>query len=251
MLGIGLDHPPSEEVDATVDHVRNTVGTDLAPHPGGWPGETEKALIDAIFSARAGYGSPGGEHREPTGVYRVLAEWQQLRGNADRLDDLTELRAAIGQVGFDLLHGINHQRVPGNASDRPTKWQAVDQTASSLTEVGVTSATDVTDKLADQATFSKLWGAFVAARGVGDATFSYFLMLLGHPGVKADTMVRAFVDEALNSGRRPGSGDPSNIGAKRAQALLLAAADRLAVDVLRLDHAAWNHQRDARRAARR
>ena len=251
MLGVGLDHPPSDEVDATVDYVCNTVGTDLPPHPGGWPGEIERALIDAIFSARAGYGSPGGEDREPTGVYRVLAEWQQLRGSADRLDDLAELRATIGHEGFDLLHGINHQRVPGNAADRPTKWQAVDQTAGSLTEVGVTSGADVAMKLAEQAAFRKLWAAFVATSGVGDATFSYFLMLLGHPGVKADTMVRAFVDEALTPRRRPGSGDPSNIGAKRAQALLLAAADRLAVDVLRLDHAVWNHQRDARRAARR
>lgn len=50
--------------------------------------------------------------------------------------------------------------------------------------------------------------AYTDVRGLGDVTYEYFTMLLGQPGVKADTMVRGFVDAALKEQRmRPVSAD--------------------------------------------
>ena len=51
--------------------------------PGGWPGEIEAALIDAVFSIRARYGT--GEN----GVRGVVKRWRDERG--DVLDDLRAL----------------------------------------------------------------------------------------------------------------------------------------------------------------
>jgi hypothetical protein len=54
-------------------------------------------------------------------------------------------------------------------------------------------------------------------------------MLLGFPGIKADTMVGRFVASAI--GRR--------VGSCEAHRLVMGAARVLAVDPMQLDHAIW------------
>lgn len=68
-------------------------------------------------------------------------------------------------------------------------------------------------------------------------TFRYFLMLLGRPGITADTWIRRFVSEAV--GRRVGDGE--------AERLLTEAAHERNVDATLLDHAVWRSVRRSRR----
>ncbi len=58
-------------------------------------------------------------------------------------------------------------------------------------------------------------------------------MLLGQPGVKADTWIVRFVTDALSS--------PHPVPSKQAEALVTAAAEQLEVSPTALDHAIWRH----------
>jgi hypothetical protein len=69
---------------------------------------------------------------------------------------------------------------------------------------------------------------------------TYFLMNLGIPGVKADVMVKRFVEAALGAAT----------SAENAANLVTNAADNLNADVIRLDHAIWKYGSDQSRAGR-
>lgn len=67
----------AEDIAKVHEHVRQTIGEDPAKWfkwPGGWPGDIESALIDAVFSARAIYRSKRGR-----GISRKIADWQAGR----------------------------------------------------------------------------------------------------------------------------------------------------------------------------
>lgn len=234
-------------VQRLCDHVGQVIGWSWPDHPGGWPGQIELALIDTIFSARAAYGRPATDDRPATGVHRVVHEWRNLRATSP-LDDLRSLRETIKRAGEPVLLGINRARVPGPSPTRPNKWAAVNEVAGRLVSIDVVTSADV-DRAVDDAP-DDLHAAFTATYGVSDVTFDYFLLLLGHPRVKVDTMVRAFVHEALSPNLDPGSGDPRRVDAKRASRLVRAVAHVRGISPVDLDHAIWRHQRGARRAAR-
>lgn len=243
---VGLD----QDLRRVVGHVERTVGRKLERHPGGWPGESELALLDAVFSARASYGRPGDGNRPATGVRRVVDHWRSVRsGEVLPLDDLAALLVAIDKAGLEQLLAVNGQRVPAGGTDRLTKWEAVRSVAERLVAAGFGSSRPILEAgRGDDC--GRLVVAFTHTPGVGQVTFDYFLVLLGVPGVKADTMIRAFVDEALEGGPDPGSGDETRVLPARARKLLLAAADHLSLDASELDHAAWLYQRSARRSVR-
>lgn len=74
-----------DELDAMILHIESHVPQSRSPHwTPGWRGESEAALLDAIFSARAAYGGP------TSGVRAVVQRWRSHRGD-NRLDDLTTL----------------------------------------------------------------------------------------------------------------------------------------------------------------
>lgn len=64
-------------------------------------------------------------------------------------------------------------------------------------------------------------------------TWEYFGMLLGKPGVKADTWICRFVERAV--GR--------DVSPREAKSLVMAAAGRLNADATHLDHAIWAYER--------
>jgi hypothetical protein len=70
-------------------------------------------------------------------------------------------------------------------------------------------------------------------RGLGPVTWDYFLMLLGTPGVKADTWIVRFAADAL--GR--------HVSSTEAAQLLTAVASHLNESPTALDHAIWNYMR--------
>lgn len=93
--------------------------------------------------------------------------------------------------------------------------------------VGVHRAADV-DPVAHRS-------AYTGVHGLGWITWEYFTMLLGKPGVKADTWITSSVSTKIGEG----------VSSKEAHATLIAAGERLQVESLtQLDHVIWN---DARR----
>jgi hypothetical protein len=233
-----------DETDVLVEYVRSMIGTTIEPHPGGWPEQSELALIDAVFSSRAVYGVPAKDGRSATGVHRVLDHWRSLRADTP-LDDLAALVGCIDGAGLESLAEVNRQLVPGRDPERLSKWSAVRSVGADLVQAGYLSSRHVVEAArGDDA--KNLKSAFTETKGVGAVTFDYFLVLLGVPGVKADTMIRAFVDEAIHEDVLRGGGDETRVAASKAAQLLRNAAKRLDLNESDLDHAVWLHQRAAR-----
>lgn len=185
--------------------------------PGGWPGEIEAAILDSVFSIRARYGG------ENSGVRRVVRLWRDDRGAV--LNDLAELARHAEKPASLAAILDNRQQLSGGL----TKAAGAALAARALLDAGVRRADDVTGA----ATERRAWGS---VKGLSEVTWSYVLMLLGTPGVKADVMVRRFVGEAI--GRQP--------SAEEAKDLVVVAATELDVNATDLDHAIWSWQRKRR-----
>ncbi|QCW49533.1 hypothetical protein FE634_02285 [Nocardioides dongxiaopingii] len=178
----------------------------------GWPGQIELALVDSVMSIRARYGT------ETSGVLgRVLRYRSVTKRNP--LDDLTEFSRLDPEELRDLL-GL--QRSGGRL-----KSEICLDVAQRLVDAGVVSASDVE---ADRPAHKLAWTGTV---GLGWVTWEYFTMLLGHPGVKADTMVNRFVSKAIGV---------KTADAKRAHGAVTGAAELLGVQARDLDHAIWRHE---------
>lgn len=182
-------------------------------YPGGWPDEIEAALIDAVLSIQARYGTPHTGVRAATARYRA--------GVGTVLDDLTRLATAEPAALADLLR--NHQRTGGRL-----KAAAIVEAADNLVTAGVRHAAHLAP------TDTRHRRAYVRVRGLGPITWDYLLMNLGHPGVKADTWILRWIHSTLH---RP-------VNAAHARRLIIDAAEDLEVSPTTLDHAIWAHARD-------
>ncbi|ROP34569.1 hypothetical protein [Pseudokineococcus lusitanus] len=194
-------------------HVEETLPRDeWAGWPGGWRGQSELALLDAVFSISARYGG------EDTGVRRVVKAYRDRPG-ATGADDLRTL-AAFDAEELAALVG-NRQRVSGRL-----KADAVVEAAAHLVAAGATSSDNV-DPTAHKS-------AYTSVHGLGSQTWHYFCMLLGREEVKADRWIIRFVEDALG---RPSTADESH-------RLLHAVAERLGASPTALDHAIWSATRE-------
>lgn len=211
----------SPELARLIDRLERDLPQSAWPQwPGGWTGEIEAAVLDSVFSVRARYG------REHNGVRGVVARW---RGDRQaNLNDLAELAKFAGKS--EPLAAIlqNRQRLSGGL----TKAEGAALAARALVDTGIRQAEDVTGAESERR-------AWRSVRGLSDVTWSYVLMLLGTPGVKADVMVRRFVGQAI--GRAPSAGETRD--------LVVAAAAQQDVSATALDHAIWSWQRRQRRSA--
>jgi hypothetical protein len=217
---------------ATVAKVVTRVGRDLGPPAkwvkwgGGWPDDIEAAILDAVFSAQAVYETKNGK-----GILFNVRNWTARRTRSQfTLPALaTEISGASPRVWAKQFG--NEQHSPHRRSidpGGPSKAAAVLEVAEKLASLGIVTAGDITDNnvAAVKAEMRKV-------RGVGYATTNYFLMLLGRPGVKPDTMVLRFLDRTL--GR--------DTSVKEADAIVTAAATQIGVQAHELDHAIWAYQR--------
>ncbi|GGD24528.1 hypothetical protein [Nocardioides daphniae] len=200
------------DLDRLSTYVNDTIGDRPDAWPGGWPGEVDAALIDAIFSVRARYGN----RTTGTGVYGVVQRWRFYRSQADDLAVLKSTSEA------DLVQVTNKGRLAGR-----TKARVALDAATALADAGVLSAKDFGEKL------EAAERAYRSVKGCGPVTWAYLRMLLGYEDVKPDTWVMRFVQDQL----------PHVRTAHEAGALLKGVAGRLGVDARDLDHAVWRYRR--------
>ncbi len=184
----------------------------LLPTPPYYPRSVELALIDAVLSIRARYGT-----RADTGVRAAVRRYQEASGR----DSWNDLRVLAGQDPQKLEATLdNKQKTSG-----VPKSAAIVSAAAALTAAGVAHAEDVDPAAAAQKR------AYTGVRGLGPVTWEYFLMCVGHDGVKADTLVTRFVTEAIS---RPASPD-------EVASIVSDAAAELDIEARALDHSIWRH----------
>ncbi|MEH6796773.1 MAG: hypothetical protein V7694_21830 [Rhodococcus sp. (in: high G+C Gram-positive bacteria)] len=222
-----------DELNALLTHIESVASQTRSPHwTPGWRGESEVALLDAIFSARAPYGGPS------SGVRAVLARWRSHRGD-NRLDDLTTLAElnADPDVLVEILS--NRQFVPGNSR---TKAAAAAVAAQTLVSVGLSRSNDFEQHTEQQ------FEAFCAIPGLGETTWECMLMHLGVRTDAAAALLNSFVADALEPLHQNLA---AGIAEDRSPVMLTAAANALGTDLASLEHAVWRYQHKLRRPKRR
>lgn len=202
-----------EQADVLEGYVREVIGDSPAEWPGGWPGEIEAALIDAVFSIRASYGN----REKKTGVYGAVTRWREHRGGT--ADDLSVLASTDPEV---LEQHTNKWR----ASQR-SKAEIVIDAARALVDVGVVHAADL-DSRQDEAR-----RAYRSIKGCGPITWRYFRMLLGLDDAKPDIWVMRFIQDRL----------PDVKSTEVARDLLAEVSRRMGIEMRQLDHAIWLYRR--------
>ncbi|ACV08437.1 hypothetical protein [Jonesia denitrificans] len=191
-------------------------------YPGGWPGEVGTALVDAVYSIRARYRT-----RDPQlGVLGRVRAFRETYPAAK--DDL----GSLSRVGSDDLKIVMGS---GKTAGR-LKSVVVLEAADSLVAAGFVRADDVL--AADPA---RVKNVYTAVSGLGWVTYEYFSMLLGVPGVKADTMIVRFVNLALaQSGL-------SKVNAATARDLVIATwrESGKGATLTHFEHALWRYQSES------
>ena len=218
-----------DEIDRLCQYIDKELGdqTSWEPWPGGWPGEIATALIDAVYSARAQYRTRHGK-----GIHALVSAWREHR-SAEERDSLQFIETEIGPNHPTALEWAtafgSTSPAPSRRSrrpDDPLKAAAVREASGRLRSIGIDHAGDVTVDRRDDALRE-----LKAVPGIGDATSSYFLMLLGHPGVKPDVMIHRFLTAA--TGRTQSN--------RKAVELVFATASRFDARPVDLEHAIWAH----------
>lgn len=186
-------------------------------------------MIDAVYSARAQYRT-----RQGKGVHAFVTAWRKERSGEER-DSLQFIETEIGPdhatasewaAAFGSMSPAPSRR--SRRPDDPLKAAAVREASGRLRAIGVDHAGDITvDRRGDALRELK------AVPGIGEATSSYFLMLLGHPGVKPDVMIHRFLAAAT---------DRTDLSNRTAVELIFAAAARFDARPVDLEHAIWAHE---------
>ncbi|WP_125775955.1 hypothetical protein [Antribacter gilvus] len=215
---------------AVARHALATLGAPTGwKEPAGYPGSLALCAIDSVFSLRANY----------AGTVKVLDRYRAHRraeGGDPASDGGRELLGSIAAAGgpaqaAESLFG-NRSKAPGTKTR--LKSEALAEAVARLADLGVTTTDGL--RLGDLDAGSRAW----RVRGLGFVSWTYLLMNAGVDGVKADTMVRRFVAQAL--------GESGPVSVERAQAAVTGAAAELQATQKALDHAIWLFQRPGRKA---
>lgn len=195
---------------------------------GGWPGEADAALVDAVFSTRAAYDST---------VLPLVRRWRSARTARKLGNGVSAL--VLGGRDFVSETLDNRQYVPGRA--KKLKIDAVLEVAERLLDpdVGLDTAQQITERaLTSRGGVRQI---LEGVKGVGPAQSSYFLMLLGVQGVKADTLVTDWVRQQLGG---------QKLTQHEVETVVARAAELLGKDATEVDHAIWRTESNRRRRQR-
>lgn len=218
--------------DARVFALQNAVGyiseDYFTDYGGGWPDEIATALIDAVFSIRARY-------RASDPAAGVIGRVRTFRAEEESVvDDLAELR----DLGSDRIREL----MGATVTARRQKAEVVIDAAEAFTQRGIVHATDFL--AADRLEMKRV---YTGVHGLGWVTFEYFTMLLGIPGVKADTMITRYVNLVL------GEANLGRVSNQNARELVINAHDTLkrGETLTHFEHAIWKFQSDRDAESRR
>ena len=202
---------------------------------GGWPGRADLALLDAVYSTRQHY---------DTKVRPCVVEWICKYPNPAEPElaylaslDPSEISATFKNT---KLPGV---RIPGVKGGR-RKSEGVVEVANRLCrpDVNLGSAALIVDHV-EQHGRDTVIALLRETKGIGPATASYFLMLLGIDGVKVDTLLRDWVLSAV------GDKSLSNEGIQ--SLITYVATEKFGCAVRDLDYAIWRTESNRRRRGRR
>lgn len=199
----------TNEVSALLAYIEDELPASFDHIPDGWPGSVELALIDAVLSIQARYGTSA-----DTGVRGAISKYKKAFPDREPWNDLRSLAALDPKKLAEILG--NRQTTGG-----VLKTEAIVNAAGRIAVAGAVHAHHVEDQ--------KHQSAYTGTKGLGPITWSYFLMLLGHDGVKADTLVSRFVSQGI--GR--------DATAEEVTILVTKAAEQLKIPSTVLDHAIW------------
>ena len=209
--------------------------TEWPEWPGGWHDRADLALLDAIYSTRQKY--------ETTVLPRVT-EWKGLYPSSS-FSDLVYLaeidEAEIRRVfGGNVLPGV---RLPGIRTGR-RKSEGVKEVAQRLcgSEVGLKTALQIRDAVNSDKS-KEVVQALRKTKGVGPATASYFLMLLGVDGVKVDTLLGSWVRVQMEN--------PMLSDEEITELVSRVAIEKFDRKATELDYAIWRHESAKRLRGRR
>lgn len=216
------------------DAVRRDLGApELWPKwRGGWPNRADLALLDAVYSTRQRY--------EATVLPKVF-EWRDKYPTPatpelhylSRIDE-SEIREVFGNTVM-----------PGGRSpysQRKMKSVGVVETSRRLCahEPRLASADDFITEVTNNER-KRTVALLRETKGIGPATASYFLILLGIDGVKVDTLLGSWVKVQLMD---------RSLTDNASSALVAEVASGFARPARDLDYAIWRYE-SARRSNRR
>lgn len=221
------------DVQKLLTHIIAQFGTDPDQwfRPDGYQ-SVALAVLDAIYSTGNRY----------AGVMKVVNGYRDLRviegadPEVDTATDLVDTFHRWGGVDEFVLKTNNRWRT-SSQHHAPYKAYAALEAAKLLARHSIETVSDVAGRLdsrenRERSDIAKQW---LAITGQSSAlTWSYFLMLMGIPGVKADRMIVRFVTQVL--------GRPREVSPKEASRLIEEVADIMGVNYIYLDHTIWRYQ---------
>lgn len=211
-----------QAIAAVAKAVKGIPEENFSAWPGGWPDQIGMSLLDAVYSIRAVY-----KTKNPSNG--VLGRAKSLNHtHPDVANDLKLLR----DLGEKRIRVIMGNGKTGGRYKSECVIEAADNFLS--LESPVSAATHLRPLDPEHRK------AYTDVKGLGDVTYEYFTMLLGNPGIKADRMIRGFVDAALKKQQL------APVSAEAAWRIVKAvqAAERPDVKLQKFDHAIWIYQRN-------
>lgn len=215
------------QLEALITQISKIPDSEFAEYRGGWPDQIGTALVDAVFSIRAKYDAKNESRGVRGRTRRLITEHPEVA------DDLQ----ALVNLGADQIQSIMGDAV----TSKRRKSTCVVEAAENLLRLDppVRTAADflgsTTEQEAIDARVDQIRKQYTKVRGLGDVTAEYFTMLLGIPGVKADTMVLKFVNGSLKAAGL------KRVNRERARELMgeaFHASDRT-TSLTHFDHAIW------------
>ncbi|MHA7263460.1 hypothetical protein ACX80W_09695 [Arthrobacter sp. TMN-37] len=211
-----------QAVAAVARAVDNIPAEHFGVWPGGWPGQVGMALVDAVYSIRATYRTTNPE-KGVLGRVKIFRETYP-----DAAKDLKSLQS----LGEEPIRGIMGNGKTGGRY----KSECIIEAAENFLSLDrpVRRTTDLCERDPNHRR------AYTRVKGLGIVTYEYFTMLLGKPGIKADRMIRGFVDSAI-----AGQGLPA-VDAQTARRIVqkVHASGHSQIELQKFDHAIWIYQRD-------
>jgi len=201
----------------------------------GWPGRADLALLDAVYSTRQHY---------DTKVLPCVVKWKCKYPNPT----IPELAYLAALDPSEISATFKNTKLPGvrilGVKGGRGKSEGVAEVASRLCrpDNNLGSAALIVDHVLRHGR-DKVIGLLRETKGIGPATASYFLMLLGIDGVKVDTLLRDWVLNAV--------GDKSLSNEEIQSLITYVATEKFGCVVRHLDYAIWRTESTRRRWRRR